>query len=44
MDAYGFGVMLVCIDQCVLVGCEHEVQMWDGILEAEAFLEGYPTF
>ena len=41
-DAYSFGVMLVCIDQCALVDCEPEVQMRDEI--PEAFLEGCPTF
>ena len=41
-DAYSFGVMLVCIDQCALVDCEPEVQMRDEI--PEPFLEGCPTF
>ncbi|KAL5528383.1 hypothetical protein ACEPAF_7519 [Sanghuangporus sanghuang] len=41
-DAYSFGVILVCLDQCLLVDCDPEEQMRDEI--PAHFLEGCNLF
>ncbi|THH10521.1 hypothetical protein EW145_g1275 [Phellinidium pouzarii] len=41
-DAYSFGVILVCLDQCALVDCDPEVQRRDEV--PEHFLNGCNVF
>lgn len=41
-DAYSFGVILVCLDQCALVDCQPEVQVRDEI--PDHFLDGCLVF
>lgn len=41
-DAYSFGVILVCLDQCALVDCDPEMQVRDEL--PAHFLEGCDVF